>query len=392
MRLSATIAAWAVALAWVHRTVAAAYGLRYVPNLLRGSPDRVPSGRPMLTVIVPARDEQAAVERCLRSLLEQDYPQMHIIAVDDRSTDATATILDTLSAEQPARLAALHVRDLPSGWLGKTHAMALAAEHAMATHRPEWLLFTDADVLFAPMSIRLALAQAVESQADHLVVPPTPILVGAGEAGLLGFFQLMGAWGVRLWRVPDPRARRDVLGIGAFGLVRATAYQQIGGFAALRLAVLEDLSLARRIKAANLRSRVAFGPGLIRLRWAEGAFGLVEVLTKNLFALFAFHPLLLLGGCVGIAGLTLAPLAGLFFDPTRLPSIVAVAAIAGMYGLLARYSRLPFWSLSLYPVGAVLLIYSLLRSMMTTLRQDGIRWRGTFYSLKELRQHSNLLG
>ena len=385
-------AAWLVALAWVQRTVAAALGLPRVPDLLKMDPASEPQGTPSITVIVPARNEAFAVEACLRSLLAQDSANCHIIAVNDRSSDETAAILDTLAAEQPAHILALHVPSLPSGWLGKTHAMAVAAQHAQVIYPAEWLLFTDADVLFHPSTIRLALASAVALGADHLVVPPSPILVGAGELALLGFFQVMGTWSVRLWRVADPRAKRDVLGIGAFGLVRTSAYRHIGGWSALRMAVLEDVSLARRIKAAGLQSRAAFGVGMVRLRWAEGALGLVNVLTKNLFALFGFHPTLLVVGCGGIALLTLAPLFGLCFAATRVPSAVAVACIAWMYSLLSRYSRLSIQSFWLYPAGAVLLIYSLLRSMVATLRQGGIWWRGTFYSLAELRRHSSLLG
>ncbi len=388
---AAKFAAWLVALAWVHRTATAALGLPRVPDLLRIDPASQPQGMPAVNVVVPARDEATAVEACLRSLLAQDYTNLRVVAVDDRSSDETPAILDALAAEQPARMAALHLRNLPSGWLGKTHAMAVAAQHAQATHPAEWLLFTDADVLFHPSAVRLALAMAVALETDHLVVPPSPILVGAGELALLGFFQVMGTWSVRLWRVSDPRAKRDVLGIGAFGLVRTSAYQHIGGWSSLRMAVLEDVSLARRIKAAGLQSRAAFGVGMVRLRWAEGALGLVNVLTKNLFALFDFHPALLLVGCGGIAVLTLAPLVGLCFAATRVPSALAVACIAWMYGLLWRYSRLPRQSFWLYPAGAVLLIYSLLRSMVTTLAQGGVWWRGTFYSLGELRRHNSLL-
>ena len=386
------MAAWLVALAWVHRTTAAALGLRRVPDLLRWDPSREPEGMPTVTVVVPARNEEAAVEACVRSLLRQDYARLRVIAVDDRSTDRTGEILQRLAAEVPERMTTLHVRELPTGWLGKTHAMAFAARHAEALDRAEWLLFTDADVLFRTDTVRLALAEAVAMGADHLVVPPSPIVVGAGELALLGFFQVMGTWSVRLWRVGDARAKRDVVGIGAFGLVRSAAYRQIGGWAALRMAVLEDVSLARRIKGAGLHSRVAFGVGLVRLRWAEGALGLVNVLTKNLFALFGFYPVLLVMGCGGIALLTLAPLAGLCWAGTRVPTSIAVVCIAWMYGLLARYSRLPMRSFFLYPVGAALLIYSMLRSMGTTLGQGGVWWRGTFYSLPELRRHSSLLG
>lgn len=383
--------AWLAALAWISRTLDAVFGLRRVPNLLRpGNSGRVPDGMPRATVIVPARDEQRALPHCLESLLTQDYPNLRIIAVNDRSTDQTPEILDSFAAKYPSRLSVLHVRELPPGWLGKTHAMALAARHAEATDRPEWLLFTDADVVFAPPTVRLALAEATTCRADHLVVPPSPILVGAGEVGLLGFFQLMGSWSVRLWRVPDPNSPRDVLGIGAFGLVRSSAYRQIGGFEALRLAVLDDMSLAQHIKAAGLRTHAAFGAGLLRLRWAEGALGLVRVLTKNMFALFAFRPVLLLAGCAGIVVLTIVPLLGLAIAGARLPSALALAGIAGMYVLLARYSRQPIWSFFFYPFGAVLLIYSLVRSMTVTLRQGGVIWRGTFYPLAELRRHHEM--
>lgn len=384
--------AWLAAFAWVPRTLDAAFGLRRVPDLLRsGGGARVPDGMPSVAVVVPARNEQEALPQCLESLLTQDYPNLRVIAVDDRSTDGTSEILDRFAAETPSRVTALHVRELPAGWLGKTHAMALAAGHAEAVSRPEWLLFTDADVIFAPTVVRLALAEAVAQRADHLVVPPSPTLVGAGEVGLLGFFQLMGSWSVRLWRVPDPKFQRDVLGIGAFGLVRARAYRQIGGFEALRLAVLDDMSLAQQMKAAGLRTHAAFGAGLLRLRWAEGALGLVRVLTKNMFALFAFRPVLLLAGCAGIGVLTLVPLLGLAVAGARLPSALALAGMAGMYALLARYSRLPVWSFFLYPFGAMLMIYSLVRSMAVTLWQGGVVWRGTFYPLPELRRNAMLL-
>lgn len=389
-KVAVQAAAWLAALAWVSRTLDAAFGLRRVPDLLQTDHERVPDGMPRVTVIVPARNEQAAIAACLESLLSQDYANLRIVAVDDRSTDRTPAIVDALAVQHPSRLTALHVRELPGGWLGKTHAMAFAARHAEATDGPDWLLFTDADVIFASYTVRLALAEAVEQRADHLVVPPTPILVGVDEVALLGFFQLMGSWSVRLWRVPDPKAGRDVLGIGAFGLVRAAAYRQVGGFEELRLAVLDDMSLARRIKGAGLRTRAAFGVGLVRLRWAEGALGLVGVLTKNMFALFEFRPVLLLAGCAGIAVLTLAPLPGLAIAGARLPSALALAGIAGMYGLLARYSRLPVWSFFLYPIGAVLLMYSLVRSMAVTLRQGGVQWRGTFYSIEELRGQNHL--
>ena len=110
-----------------------------------------------------------------------------------------------------------------------------------------------------------------------------------------------------------------------------------------------------------------------------------------MFALFAFRPVLLLLSCAGIAVLTLVPLLGLGVAGARLPSALALLGIAGMYGLLARYSQLPVWSFGLYPFGTVLLIYALVRSMAVTLWQGGVVWRGTFYPLHKLRQNTTLL-
>ena len=177
--------------------------------------------------------------------------------------------------------------------------MALAARHAIAIHHPDYLLFTDADILFHPEAIRRSLAQAVATQADHFVTFPTPIIKTTGEGMLLGYLQVMGLWATRPWRAADPNAMRDSVGIGAFNLLRTSAYQQLGGFDALRMEILEDLTLARSVKLAGLRQRVAIAPGMVSLHWASGALGIINVMTKNLFAIFQFRISLVLLACIG---------------------------------------------------------------------------------------------
>ena len=145
--------------------------------------------------------------------------------------------------------------------------MALAARHAIALHHPDYLLFTDADVLFHPDAIRRSLAQAVATHADHFVTFPTPIIKTLGEGMLLGFLQSWAS-GPPALASSNPKAIRDSVGIGAFNLLRTPAYQQLGGFDALRMEILEDLTLARRVKLAGLRQRVAFAPGMVTLHWA----------------------------------------------------------------------------------------------------------------------------
>ena len=277
--------AWIVAALWVWRGLGALFGLPKVPDLLRQEYDSAPLSGPSLVVVVPALNEGANVGACLKSLLAQDYEALEIVAVDDRSTDGTWAIMDELAATDPKRMRVIHVKELPEGWLGKTHAMALAARSTAS----EYILFTDADVIFKPDALRRSMAFAVQGHADHLVTVPTLDIRRWDEAALLGFLQVCGLWAARPWKVVDAKAKRDAVGIGAFNLLRRSAYEQVGGFAALRMSVVEDLTLARRIRKAGLAQRIAFGRGLVTVHWASGATGLVKGVMKNMFSAFHFR-------------------------------------------------------------------------------------------------------
>ena len=377
--------AWAMAFIWVSKAVSVARGLPRIPDLTLPRYDVPPDGNPSLTIIVPARNEAADIAACLHSLLQQDYPNLRIIAVNDRSTDRTGAIMEALAAQNPAKLRVLHIAELPPGWLGKTHAMALAARHAAPDS--DYLLFTDADIIFRSDALRRCLAQAVATDADHFVTFPTPIIRSRSEAMLLGFLQVLGLWVTRPWHADKPRATRDFVGIGAFCLLRSSAYRQIGGFEAIRMQVVEDLTLARRIKLHGLRQRVSVAPDFINVHWATGAMGVVSVMTKNLFAIFSFRISFLLIACVSLIFFCIAPIAFLGWSATRIPAIVILAAIVWLYRLTGRLSGISTWYAALFPISAALFIYSLLRSMLITLRQGGVTWRNTFYPLAELRKN-----
>jgi glycosyltransferase involved in cell wall biosynthesis len=276
------------------------------------------------------------------------------------------------------------VTELPEGWLGKTHALALAA-HQSTT---DYLLFTDADVYFEPTIIRRSLAQAVATQADHFVTFPTPIVKTIGEGAILGYLGIMGLWATRPWLASNPKALRDSIGIGAFNLLRTPAYHQLGGFESLRMQILEDLTLARNVKLAGLRQQVAIAPGMVTLHWASGALGIVDVMTKNLFAVFRFRLLLAILASLWLALFCLVPLGFLFLPSTRLPSILTLIAVVTLYTLSSRHSRVPPWYATLFPLGATLFFFSLLRSTLLTLRRRGVTWRGTFYPLADLRKEA----
>jgi GT2 family glycosyltransferase len=382
------VSAWLVALAWLTKLVEAARGLARVPNLLEREYDVSPAGNPSVTVIVPARNEAANVAACLESLIAQDYGELRILAVDDRSTDRTGAIMDALARVHNTRLEVLSVTHLPANWLGKTHAMAVAARTAIAAHSPDYLLFTDADIIFQPDAIRRSLVNAVATRADHFVVLPTTIVKTRGEGMILAYLQVMSLWAIRTWRVADPKSMRDAIGVGAFNLIRTPAYLQLGGFDATPMEILEDLALGRRVKRAGLRQRVATAPGMVCVHWAAGVEGIVTGMTKNLFAVFRFRPELLLAAAAWIVLFCIAPVGFLAFPGTRIPGLLTLVAVVGLYALSGRSSRISLFYAPTLPVGAVVVVYSMLRSMVITVVRGGVVWRGTFYSLTELRAHS----
>jgi glycosyltransferase involved in cell wall biosynthesis len=381
--------AWGIALLWVLRTYDAVHLLPTVPELTQPDWDVSPEGAPTLTVVVPARDEAEKIAATLDALLQADYPEVRIIVIDDRSTDGTGAIVDAYVAEyatkKPGKLEALHITELPEGWLGKTFALMVAADNTES----DYLLFTDADVLFSPSILRRALVCAQDLNADHLVVLPTMQVQSRGEGIVLGFLQIFGLWASRPWKVEDPKAKRDVVGVGAFNLVRRDALNEIGGWLPQRLAVLEDITLGRRMKAAGMRQRVAFAPGLVLVHWAKGGHGLLTGMTKNLYSAFNFQPLLLLLAWSWIGVFCLLPLAGLAWLPTVLPSLVVLCCIGASYRVMGAESQIDARYAWLYPLGAVGMMFALLRSMVVVLFRRGVMWRGTFYRLSDLRRHNS---
>ncbi|MHB1795741.1 MAG: glycosyltransferase family 2 protein [Acidobacteriaceae bacterium] len=389
------ILAWVIAAAWLWRVVPALWMLPRVPNLLQqacAATNALDNATPWpsVTVIVPAKDEAAAIAHSLRSLLACDYPNLQIVAVDDRSTDATGKWMDEIAAshETEGRLRVLHVTELPEGWLGKPHAMALAAEGVTT----DWLLFTDADVIFDPRAIRLAIEFVTRSQGDHMVLFPTLILHGVAEKMLIGFFQSVSALAGRPWKIADPKATKDYIGVGAFNLIRRRVYEALGGYTELRMEVLEDMRLGFRVKREGHAQRVAFGKDLIRIRWAESAWGMLNNLTKNLYSTFRFRTWLLLAACAGMFVLCLTPFVSLFIPgPARWAGIVILIALLL---LNLRYWRLTDISpvyLALFPIATLLFVGTLLRSMILVLWRGGVLWRGTLYPLKELRRQAGPL-
>lgn len=368
---------------WAHRLIDTALGMPTLADVAQ--PAWAPPARrawPRLSVIVPARNEAAHVEDALRSLLASDYPDLEIIAVDDRSGDATGTIMERLAQASSGRITVLRITELPPRWLGKVHAMWRAAQQSTG----DWLLFTDADVVFAPSALTRAVHYAMETSTDHLVLAPTLDMRTAGERIMIAFFQLQFVFGHRPWKISDPKSK-DHMGVGAFNLVRRQAYEKVGTYATLRMEVLDDMRLGKVIKDNGLRQRMAVGPGLVTVRWAHGAMGVVRNLTKNMFALLQFRWAKAFAAIVALLAIHLGPWIGLVLAHgwARAGFAVAVFVIACMYLGMALRSRVPFWCFLTHPIATLVFAYILLRSVAHAFYHGGVVWRGTRYPLEELR-------
>lgn len=385
------IAGVVLALAWFSRVLDAGFGGRSMVDLSAAERDRDPHAEekfPRVSVIVPARNEQATIAENLGRLLNQNYDNFEVIAVDDRSSDQTGAIMDEVMLDAAHRrgkqsLHVLHVQELPPGWMGKVYAMWSASLQASG----EWLLFTDADVMFEPQCLRRAIAYAEEINADHLVVFPKVNMHSVGERMMIGFFQLLFLFGHRPWKVADPDAK-DYIGVGAFNLIRRSVYDAIGTYRAVRMEVLDDMKLGKLVKDHRFRQRVAYGYELLSLRWADGAIGVVHNLTKNLFAVLQYKFLKSLGACFALVFLNLFPFLGLWLAHGWSKAGYAIA-LASMFMLYFHRSRRDLISplyFFLHPISTLLFLYGLLRSMFLTLWQGGVIWRGTLYPLEELKK------
>jgi len=374
----------AASLVWLLRFTQILFHWNHTTIRLCDQTDEAPeSGWPSLSVIFAARNEQAEIEKAARSLLAQDYPRLQLIAVDDRSTDATGSILDQLQAED-TKLTVVHVRELPSGWLGKNHALHMAAQ----TTDAEWLLFTDADVVFAPQALQRAVAFAEREKLDHLTVIPEMPTDQIGERIFMSVFGLLFALHSPLWLVTNPK-RRQHLGIGAFNLVRATAFRAIDGFERIALSVDDDMQLGKSLKWAGFRSCGIRGDSAVSVRWHVGIGGMIRGLEKNFFAGLGYS-LFMAAFAIGVL-LTLCcgPHVGLFVGPwwSRCICAAGLAAMCFIVRNSMRQSRVGWQYGLLTPLGAIANIVALIRSVWLTMARGGVLWRDHLYRLADLRRH-----
>jgi hypothetical protein len=350
---------------------------RRLPSLRELSP-ALDAAHTRCSVILAARNEEARIESTIRHLLGQSHVALEIIAVDDRSTDRTGAILARLAAED-SRVRVARVDNLPHGWLGKCHACHIAASMAGG----EWILFTDADCWLKPDVIARALRLAIREQVQHVALTPgvTPQTLPA-RGWHLAFLISLANWFSRVNR-DEPKA---YFGMGAFNLVQTALYQRSGGYQALRLTVLDDVRLGLLVRRAGGRTRGFIAGDDAECHWGATARDMIKIMEKNYFAAANYRTGVVVGATL-IAGLIGVVTIAAPFTGTPL-GIAVPLAWWSMALPAAICARRVGWGLSaalITPFIYPLLLYALLRSAAVTLRQGGISWRETFYSLKELR-------
>ena len=335
-------------------------------------------GRVRCSVVIAARDEEARIEQTIRHLLAQREVEAEFIVVDDRSTDRTSEILQRL-AKEDARVQVKRVDVLPEGWLGKCHACHIGASAATG----DWILFTDADCWLKPDVIARALRVAERDGADHVTLSPGTVIESVGaKAWHLLFLTSLANWfsGVNQDRP------KSFMGIGAFNLVRASAYKECGGYEALRLTVVDDMKLGLLLRRAGKRTRAFIGCDDVECHWGTTVWGMVKIMEKNYFAALDYRLWLALAGSVFVMLVSAILVLGLItVTPAGLAAAFSPLSLILPAGILARRLGWSWPCAVVMPFMFPVFWYALLNSTFVALRQGGIRWRETFYPLATLR-------
>lgn len=387
------VLAYLTLLYWLAIVPGAVAGLRRLRSLPR-SPAEPRADVPLVSVVIAAKEEEASIADTVRHLLEQQYPRLEIIAVNDRSEDGTGRRLDELkrwSEGRPATripLRVVHITSLPDGWLGKNHALYQGYLQA----KGKYILFTDADVRFSPTCIRDAVEYVEANAVDHLTLTPMMVARHFWLRAFVHYFMFSLFLFLRLWRANDDRQHTFGTGIGAFNLISRKAYEAIGTHRALAMRPDDDLRLGLLVKRARFRQRLLIGKRELTVEWYPTMREAVKGLEKNMFSGFGYRLPLAVSAIVGQLLAFFGPFAGLLLLPRPSGFACALAAVimTGLYVVCTRRLSLDSGKEAYaLPAAVWLLVAVLARSVYLTVRRGGIYWRGTFYPLSRLRDKRN---
>ena len=332
---------------------------------------------PRVSAILTARNEETALEDAVRARLKDDYPSLELIIVEDRSSDETPVIARRLALAD-SRVKVVHITELPEGWLGKLNAL----QHGLQAASGEWLLFSDGDVAVHCGVLRRIISYCERRQLDHCVVLPRCRPVHPLLDCLTSLFLRFVVLNFRIWSIEDPQSRASV-GVGAFNMVRRTAFERTPGFAWLKMEVADDLCLGQMLKAAGARQSVVNGCAMTELQFHSSLGDSLRSAERATYtAIGNFSLLRLIALATLLLTLELSPLIVLILAHTLLSKTLGlgllVMALATMV-VSNRWLDRQSWNLVFWPLAELLMCYSQLRAGILGTLRGGIFWRGTFY-------------
>lgn len=330
---------------------------------------------PLVSVIIPACNEERAVEQCLESIINQDYGNFEIIVINDRSTDATGLIVEKLKEKHP-QIKTIHINELPEGWLGKNHALYTGVMEA----RGEWLLFTDADVIHSQGSLEFGMGYAIKNKLDHLSIIPDTISSGLFEKIFIAYFAFVGLILVTMQKYG---------GIGAFNLIKKSTYLNIGTHKAIALCPVDDMKLGKLIVMNKYKQQVVWGRELLRVKWQDDFVGTIKGLEKNSFPSFNYSLRNVILMILPSLLINVYPFIGIMIGGlvSRILCGLVILIIFILYGSYKKYSGVRLWYVAFHPLISLIMLFALLNSTFKTITKGGIEWRGTKYPLDLLKTH-----
>ncbi len=376
--------------AWLAVGARLYWGLQGVPQFDANDPLPPLASAPRVTLIAAARNEEDALPAALESFLNLDYPDYEVILVDDDSTDRTGAIADEWARrpEAQGKLRIIHNHSVPPGWRGKVHALHLAEQAATG----EWILATDADVIFHPSALRRAMALAQRDDAQLVTLTPDLEFDSLAEKAVLPAFSILLS-GIYPPRLVNDRGSGKALAIGAFILMRREDLEALGGYAKLRGSVVEDLKMAKLFKAGGRRLRYAVAHGLLRTKMYRGWGEMFEGLSRCAFEPAGNSLANILGEVVVENGMAVLPWAAAvarfiydrfhgvpaLHDPTLILALAACAACTTVYMPVLHYFRASPAMVLFLPAASVFYSCAALHSAFATLFGGGVTWKGRRY-------------
>lgn len=348
---------------------------------------KLPPGfhEPSVAVIIAVRNEEAELEKALLTICNLNYSNYKIIIINDRSTDNTSLILQSLSSTHQ-NLQVISVDNLPAGWIGKTHALFTGFTHANA----EYLLFTDADVKFEKDTLTKAISYMQQTKVQHLTILPMIKSRSQVLNAVLATFKIMFDLRYKPWQVSDP-ASEACLGMGAFNLVKKTAYEAAGTHKRIALHPNDDLQLGYCLKSSGFKQDVLYGNGQVQYEWYTNLQQFVNGLMKNAFSSVNYSFANALIHAFGAFIFFVLPVPVLLFQQTIYSFIMAAVILLSQLALYLLKPALNarWWYIFTIPFAAVIISFIMLKSAVVTIIQGGIYWSGSFYPLSDLRNFND---